>query len=331
MSILEKLKINRDKHPEMSTFRIQTIRFKKLLENANALLDLFSDGNEKIQGEYILDRHYVITLIDSVIERLGMIVYDAATLSPENGPDLYRQFDRHKIKAETLISEEKRVRAPNGSVRDDSQKSPVMDPEYLLLSEAISWFHGKGQETVLHLMREAVVSGIREIEKIKDLKNEIFFDEIWIKKTGSRIYLLDLWKDGASKTQEPKSLDAFGSMPLKLLLSDALSDRPSTQHTRKETGEWIILAGEHEISLMSVNSNFNLRLDATASGYEASDYIFVFTDHRLDPEQILPSGFHKEKADSGYFCWKIDVSSDAIKEGLITIGRNIFGHMADHG
>ncbi len=325
MAILETLRLNRSTHSVIRSFRIHTIRFKKLLENANILLDLFADGNEKLQGEYILDRHYVVSLIDRVIERLGMIVYDAAVLSQDAGADLYRQYDQQKIAAECFISGEKIGGGEDLSSGDDASSPPAMDPEYRLLSQAISWFHGKGDETVSQLMKKAMINGMHGIEKIKELKNDLVVDEIWLKKSESRIFLIDLWRDESSPKREKQSIEAFGSLPLTLILKEALNDMPSIRPHMEMKGEWIIVAGDNEITLLSVNPNFNLRLDATASGYEASDYIFVSIDGRLEPAKILPQGFHMEKNGSGYFCWKIDASFDAIKEDLISIGSTLFG------
>ena len=73
MTILKKLGMIRYKHSEIMDYCVQTIRFKKLLEDANALMDLFADGQEKKAGEYILDNHYVVSLIGSMVERLGMV------------------------------------------------------------------------------------------------------------------------------------------------------------------------------------------------------------------------------------------------------------------
>ncbi|MCD6584606.1 MAG: hypothetical protein J7K96_02480, partial [Desulfobacteraceae bacterium] len=143
MSILEKLKKIGHKEPEIRQFCIQTIRFKKFLENARALLDLFNDGREKALGEYIFDRHYVVSLIDSVIERLGMMVYDASVLVPKSGETLYAIYDKHKLAASNLIYYSA---SGNGGVKsgsDTAETSLSEEPEYQLLSDVLRWFDGK--------------------------------------------------------------------------------------------------------------------------------------------------------------------------------------------
>ncbi|MBU0993155.1 MAG: hypothetical protein KJ737_11735 [Proteobacteria bacterium] len=325
MTILEKLNMIRHKHSGIRDFCIQTIRFKKLLENANALLDLIDDGNEKIRGEYILDRHYVISLIDRVVEKLGMIVYDACTLSPEMGEDLYAHYDANKLKAEELIAGKKPFVKAETFLNGGSDKTPITDPEYRLLSDVLSWFNGATDITVINLLKKACVDGIKGIEKIDDLKNQILSEQSGLKISGNPIYVVDLWKDAFAPVLKPRSLSDIESIPLKLLLMETLSESSSANTKNRIEGEWVVSASEYEVSLMNMNSDFSLRLDATASGYEKSDYIFVFTDNRLKPEKILPKGFHTEKTDSGFLCWKLDVFPEAIEDSLITIGRNIFG------
>jgi hypothetical protein len=322
MTIFNKLNMIWHKHSEKNEFLIQTIRFKKLLENAKALLDLFEDGNEKIRGEYILDRHYVISLIDGIIEKLGMIVYDTCTLSPERGEYLYEQYYVFKLKAQAMISGGNTNEHEDARAGAMSEKIIFNDPEYRLLSDVLSWFNGEETPAVMNLMKQAFVDSIRAIEKINDLKKDSVFKDIGFNEM-NHIYMVDQWKYEAPVIINPGSLDDIYSIPLKLLLLDAFNN--SSRDKNKIGGEWIVAASEYEISLMNLTENFRFRLDATVSGYEESDYIFVFTDNHLDTEKILPAGFHKEKIHFGNLCWKLDVSSTTIEDSLITIGRNLFG------
>lgn len=330
MSILEKFNIKRDQHAEKRAFRIQTLRFRKLLENANNLLDLYEDGSEKLKGEYILDNHYVISLVDSMIEKLGKVVYDVCTLAPHLAEKFYSKLDETKTIADRLISD-KSIPGPVGHTDLNGNQNVIYaEPEYQLLSNVLKWFNGESDISGMNLLKQAVEDSIFEIDKKWDLKSEIASDEIWLKETNSRIFLLNLWKDTDSAGQMPVSLSEFGSVPLNLVLMDALQDRnASLDRSDLEEQEWIVAASEHEISMMRIKKDFRLRLDATVSGYEESDYIFMYLDHSLSPEALIPPGFHIEKIGSGSLCWKLDVSSEAIEDTLITIGRSIFGVTAD--
>lgn len=157
MGILEKLKQIGQKEPEINRLCIQQIRFQQFIENAKKLLDLFEDGREKALEEYIFDRHYVITLIDRVVERLGMMVYDACVLVPESGKEFYLVYDQQVITAKRLLdlrSSGKENRLPETMTFETSDST---DPEYQLLFKALHWFNGKEDaldSTVMQFMEQ---------------------------------------------------------------------------------------------------------------------------------------------------------------------------------
>ena len=330
MSILEKLKLTKLKSTGIRDFCIQTIRFKKLLENATALLDLFEDGNEKLSGEYILDRHYVTSLIDSVVEKLGMIVFDACTLAPGKGETLYEQYDKHKLKAEKLIEQNSTLKKKEISDNGIPEPTPLIYPEYQLLSDTLKWLNGKESgTTVMDLAKQTLLNSIGGIESMDSLKDEIIFKLNGLKNKGSNIYLIDLWKDPVDPLKKPRSLDDIDSVPLKRLLSDIANYGSSTTSTYSaKPVTWAAAASEHEISLNTLNSDFSFRLDAVISGYENLDYIFVFTDNSLNIDHIIPPGFHTEKTSYGRLSWKRDVSTKTIEDNLIAIGSNLLSESA---
>ncbi len=330
MNILERLNIIRHKHSGIRDFCIQTIRFKKLLENTTALLDLFEDGNEKLSGEYILDRHYVTSLIDSVIEKLGMVVYDACTLAPEKGELLYAQYDTHKLKAEKLIEQKSTLEKRERSDIGIPEQTPLVYPEYRLLSETLEWLNGKeSQTTVMNLAKQTLLNGIGGIESVGSLKDEIIFQLNGLKNPGSTIYLMELWEDPVNPVKEPRSLDDIENVPLKRLLLDIADYGSSTSSTYSANPvTWAVAASEHEISLNTLNSDFSFRLDAVISGYKNLDYLFVFTDNSLNADHIIPHGFHTETTSYGRLSWQRSVSAETIEDSLITIGGNLLRQSA---
>lgn len=321
MNILEKLKIVKHKNPDIIDFCIETIRFRKLLENAQALLDLFEDGHEKIFGEYILDRHYVTSLIDNVVERLGLMIYDACVLAPESGEKLYTQYDKHKLKAGRLF------RDSEDSEKKNSDELTSIPPEYKLLAEALKWLDGEPSEpesTVLDFMVHIYVCVLKSLETKNILKSQALFKGGISKDPGSNIYLVDLWKD-AFFSPKLRSLDDINSIPLKYFLMDVYHGGalPNSKNGKKAV-TWIAAASEYRLSLSTLKSDFQFRLEATASDYEKSNFIFVFADHSINTKNILPAGFHIEKTDYGRFAWSIDAASETIEDNLILIGRNLF-------
>jgi hypothetical protein len=330
MNILERLNIIRHKDSGIRDFCIQTIRFKTLLENATALLDLFEDGNEKLSGEYILDRHYVTSLIDNVIEKLGMTVHDACMLAPEKGKTIYEQYDQHKLKAEKLIKQKIAVKKKDNYDDGILESTPLIYPEYQLLSDALEWFYGKESDSaVMDLIKQTLLNGIGGIESMDGLKNEINFKLNGLKNQGSDVYLFDVWKDPVNPPKNHRSLDDIDSVSFKRLLSDIAdygSSTASTSNAKPVT--WIAATSDHEISLNTLNSVFSFRLDAVMTGHEDSDYIFVFTDNSFDTDQIIPQGFHTEKTSYGRFSWKRYVSMEIIENSLTAIGKNLLNSTA---
>jgi hypothetical protein len=333
MSILEKLKKIGHKEPEIRSFCIQTIRFKKFLENARALLDLFNDGREKALGEYIFDRHYVVSLIDSVIERLGMMVYDASVLVPQSGESLYKLYDKHKLAASNLIGFSASGNGGAQSGNDTSEASLSEEPEYQLLSDVLRWFDGKevpADTTVMDFMKKTFFYVIQYdaamgFESSDSMKKKNLFETSGVVASDMGIYLVDLWKDALGLPEASRSVRDFSSVPLRHLLMDAGgSDATSGPETISNDISWVAAVSEYQLSLSTLKPGFRFRLETLASGYEQSDFIFIFADQSARLDSILPAGFHIESTDYGQLAWNLDVSAKTIEDSLMIIGRNLF-------
>jgi hypothetical protein len=327
MSILKKLKLSGSETPDIRTFCMQDMRFKKFLGNARVLLDLFEDGREKSMGEYIFDRHYVVTLIESIVERLGMVIYDACVLVPEKGEMLYRQYDHYVLFARNLIL---RDALPAGEMAGEQEPfdGPVLEePEYQLLADVLKWAtkdDAEGGLSVMGFMRQAFYHVIQEMESIEGLKRSGIFSNSSGNGTHGLIYLVDLWMDASGFLSSEWSSGDIRSIPLKHLLSDASLNAASPGQENGNPMTWIAAVGEYQLSLTSFSSDVNFRLETTVSGYEQSDFIFIFADDIINLENILPGGFHVEHTDFGYLAWNLGASTKVIAESLRIIGRGLF-------
>lgn len=325
MQILEKLKKISRRESGIQDFCIQTIRFKKFLENARSLLDLFEDGREKFAGEYIFDRHYVVSLIDNVVEQLGMMVYDACVLTPENGEELYAAYDRHKLAAANLI--ESNDSRPSTDPFDGL--APDMDdPEYRLLSDALLWFNGKNaaaHTTVMDFMKKIFFFVIRSLESPGSPEKQALSEKSNVLAADKDFYLIDLWKDALVLPETKRSVSDFSSVPLRHLLMDVGESGGKAKGNFQKFGAWVAAASEYQLSLHTLNPDFQFRLETLASGHEPSDFIFIFAGPSTDPDALLPGGFHVENSDYGRFAWNLDVSAKTIEDSLMIIGRNLFG------
>ena len=333
MRILERLKKMGQKEPEIRQFCLQTIRFKQFLQNARALFALFDDGREKSLGEYIFDRQYVTTLIDAVVERLGMMVYDACVLSPASGKALYASYDGQKLRARNLLS-----LSPPGKSAKAPETTVSTDPEYQLLFDALNWFNGKDatqDPTVMAFMEQiffkviqSMDSGLAEIQAFESMATMERLTGLKTRpgRAGDLgIYLVDLWKDGAVEPGEERPTRHGISLPLAYLLKDAKAKAPGeTKAKAHNPPEWIAGVSEHQLSLNRVKPDFKFRLESFACGDAQSDFIFIFADKSMGLDNLLSPGFHVERTDHGQFAWRLDISTQALEEELMMIGHSLF-------
>jgi hypothetical protein len=57
-------------------FSLRSTRFRQLLRNYGRILDRQADAAEKQAGEYILDRQYIVSLVEVVIDLAESIIFD---------------------------------------------------------------------------------------------------------------------------------------------------------------------------------------------------------------------------------------------------------------
>jgi len=332
MTMLDRLKKIGRRETDIRDFCIQTIRFQKFLENARALLDFLADGREKVLGEYIFDRHYVVSLIDSVVDRLGMMVYDASVLVPASIEEFNSAYDQHKLTARNLIEKGGLEAGPEntGIGTDLSAFNSSTDPEFRLLSEVLEWFQGKGymgSVTVMDFMKETFFRVIQEMESDDAKQNYKDLFEKWgVRALDRDIYVIDLWEDALSLTSVNRYIRDFKSIPLRYLLIDAGDEdsRKVDSIDGQNTPAWVAAVSEYQLSLKMLKPGVRFRLEALASGYEPSDFIFIFADPTIQLEKILPDGFHIERTGYGQLMWNLNISAKTIEDTLLVIGRNLF-------
>jgi hypothetical protein len=334
MSILDTLKVfyRKRRQAGITDFHLETIRFRKLLENARALLDLFEDGHEKMAGEYILDSHYVTSLVESVAERLGMMAYDACVLVPEAGSTLYSKYDQLRSRAEEMVGlfESSGWRAASTGGVDDAA-SPD-DLEYQMLSEALQWMDGESSgagSTVMDFMRQTFDLVIGEQSERDGGRSEAVLSRASSARRGSPVHVIELWRDPQEGPVPLRSLTDISCHPLRLMLLEASSNgSPTARGTRPDGPVWIAAVSDDQLSLLAFRGGLRFRLETTASGSRTSDFIFVFADGSIPVESILPGGFHVDRTGSGRLAWLVRASPKTVEDSLIAIGRSLLSDPA---
>ncbi|MEJ2722511.1 MAG: hypothetical protein P8181_15440, partial [bacterium] len=215
--------------------RLLALRLTKLFENTKELLGLLDDGREKSGGDYILDFHYVSSLVEKVIERMDLIVHDACILVPKGGEDLYERLAATtKPARKTFI----RIDSKNiaASTREEETPGEPAEPEYVALRQALKWMTGTGSKDVGsvtdllygvlgHVFRERPLSGI----PCEDLP----FVDIDGSVVKNRMCVIDLDRPGppAPRPGSGLAVDSLSSRPFELMVLGAGGD------ARKEDAE----------------------------------------------------------------------------------------------
>ena len=286
-------------------------------------------GGKKPLGSTFFDRHYVVSLIDGIVERLGMMVYDGCVLVPEKGETLYTNYDQYKLAAENLISSDVSDRAAGGTPESiAAEASGTDEPEYRLLSDALRWFDGKDEPddmTVMNFMKQVFFYVVQGLDTIDHRKNKILLENSNLLASDIGMYLIDVWRDALALPEEKRSSSDFNSIPLKHLLMDVGGKGTKTRPDKLQNdGLWVAAVSESQLSLNMLDPDFQFRLETRVNGYEQSGFIFVFSDNSTILDTILPTGFHFENSNYGQFAWNLDASVKIIEDSLMIIGRNLF-------
>jgi len=127
MRLLTKIQKYVAKKSVTSDFCIQTIRFRELLRKTQALMHLIDDGQEKLSGEYILDFHYIASLIENIIDNLRLLVFNACVLVPEGGEALYLSYDAHRATARNMLLTAT-IKPARRNLSESPERSASADP-----------------------------------------------------------------------------------------------------------------------------------------------------------------------------------------------------------
>jgi hypothetical protein len=320
----------RSKKVGATELRLQSIRFCDLLENARSVNDLFAQGIQKIRGDYIFDRHFVVSLVDKVLEKIEMIVFDACVLVPKGGMALYRILDEHKKLACRCFLEETGCQVDIDLT--DFGKDIPDEPEFKLLAGVLSWLSNKSGDfpammDFIKLIFDHTMSGLGELEmKVADTDYRLM--QMNSKQMRNLFRIIDLGggvtgTEGLELSLRNLHCRPFGLMFIGLNQCDLSNDGP--ENGKMNTREWLAIVSNEHLSLQGADYYSGIRLEATLTGYVENDFIFIFVKNPTDPEEFVPENFRIEKTNQGAICWTYDVPSSNIENDLIHLGRWLFG------
>ena len=299
------------------TWKLRVTRMKKFLENARAFFSAIDDGREKLASEYIIDEKYVISLVERVMERTGMMVFDACVLVPSGGDALYRALDGFRARAR------KDFMAP---IPRATEPSSPEEPEVTRLKAVVKWIEtgDPGGESLLSFFRTIVghlVAGLGEDDFPAHGVSELALPS-GAHKDRLRIMELDR-PDFAGPVKTVTAAD-IACRPLGVLLMGCAPSPPVALAAPKPSRNWFAAVDSDHVSLFARNAQGPfLWLSATLSGHADADFVFFL--EKTSDRSLFPEGFRVESGGAWTFGWIYGVPLQKIEQSLGELGTRCFG------
>ena len=89
----------------LTLLKLRVTRFRQLLRSYGSLLSLIEDAAEKQGGGFILDRQYVVSLAEQVVEIADGVAFDLNVLTSQRNLPFYEQVERLRGELRSLLAE----------------------------------------------------------------------------------------------------------------------------------------------------------------------------------------------------------------------------------
>jgi len=321
--IFERLSPNTRSRNALRDLRLEFIRFRRFLENMREILNLIGDAGDKLREEYIYDRHYVLSLVDTILEEASMLTFNSSVLSPAAGKKIYAQLDAHKKYAQKEFLESGGLSKSNLSLLSTH---PDTDPETQLLAAVLNWLigplpadHPAVMDFIRYVTDEVFENSRREelIEKVNGSSGNTPISDSCSMK------LIDVNEVSSSKREGSVSHGDIKCRPFGMLLI-GLQGGSASGRTKEESGinGWMLF-DEEAISLRICRDNGKIHLEAALHGNVASDFIFLYSQNSFDLRGALPQGSWVEKTGQGTLAWIYDVPTDHLEQQLVQLGSKL--------
>jgi pyruvate,water dikinase len=127
-------------------FNLRSTRFRQLLRNYGRILDRLADAAEKQAGEYILDRQYIVSLVEIVVDLAESIIFDLNVITDNRHYAFYDVLKKFNSEFRKILASESNLEISAGH-RSNSIAKAEVSPR--MLAEAISrspaLFRSEGQ------------------------------------------------------------------------------------------------------------------------------------------------------------------------------------------
>ena len=78
-------------------------KFRSILDKNNQTLELIADMGDKLGGDYVFDRQYILSITERLTELVYTLIYDLNTLAPNKYLDLLNSFERIRVRIQAQI------------------------------------------------------------------------------------------------------------------------------------------------------------------------------------------------------------------------------------
>jgi pyruvate,water dikinase len=146
MSLFHKIFKDSREREVCRQFNLRSTRFRQLLKNYGRILDRVADAAEKQAGEYILDRQYIVSLVEIVIDLAESIIFDLNVITDNRHCAFYDILGRFNSEFGSTLaagSASEASASSNTSVKPASGVSPRILAEAISRSPAL--FRNEGQ------------------------------------------------------------------------------------------------------------------------------------------------------------------------------------------
>ncbi|MGD8413110.1 MAG: PEP-utilizing enzyme [Candidatus Latescibacterota bacterium] len=94
----------RQKKDAIRLLNLRCTRFRQLVRNYGKILDALADAAEKQGGDYILDRQYIVSLSEVVLDITESIIFDLNVLAEERYESFYAALDRFRSEIRSIVA-----------------------------------------------------------------------------------------------------------------------------------------------------------------------------------------------------------------------------------
>jgi len=324
MNVTKKLTKTSRVKMDLLKVRLQTIRLKKMLENARGIIDFIDDGKEKLSGEYIFDRYYNVSLVDKIIERTRGVIFDSSVLAPEGSQGIYSSFDECKKFAEEslLIPFTQKDITDLQNHNDETFEDTS---EYKMLTDALSWadnFKQGNRKSVMDIVSNIFDHVFLSFEKNKSARYGTFRLEIESHGCINRIELIDLGEGISEAKDGSYSFDNLNCKPLRLILEEAFEDR--LKESAKPGRNWFAIITDSYLGLQCLDPGFSLHLETALMDNMGLNFIFLYSKNiNIAKKQLKPEcSFINTRL--GQLTWNNQTDISSFEKNIDQIGDILF-------